>query len=177
MATSAAAAKHLFISTSRFRDLVAGGVITHQPNGKYDLEVVREQYIRNLQKVSAGRGGDGGAGLAKQRTRLEAARTEAAEFKNSVNRRDYVSLAQIGTALDSMFGNMRELALSTPGKIADSLTAHCREDRAAIFEIVNAEIRDMLSALSMTEIASPRPTKGDLRRVAEIDAEAKEELA
>jgi hypothetical protein len=63
-----------------------------------------------------------------------------------------------------MFAVMREIALSTPGKIADSLQPFTPKDRAAIFEIVNGEIYEMLSNLSepdamATQIAAKKAFK------------------
>jgi hypothetical protein len=170
MATSAAAAKHIFISTSRFRDLVAGGVITHQPNGKYDLAVVREEYIRNLQKVSAGRGGDGGAGLAKQRTRLESARTESVELKNAVSRGEYVSLLAVKAVLEKHYVVLRERILTMEGKIADELAAHSGKDRAAIMRILHDETFDCLSDLSNETFVRAKLARGKAD-LAEVEAE------
>jgi hypothetical protein len=171
MATSAAAAKHIFISTSRFRDLVAGGVITHQPNGKYDLAVVREEYIRNLQKVSAGRGGDGGAGLAKQRTRLETARTETIELKNAVSRGEFVSLLAVKQVLEKHYVVLRERILTMEGKIADELAAHSPKDRAAISQILHDETYDALNDLSSETFMTAKLARGK-PDIAEAEADA-----
>jgi phage terminase Nu1 subunit (DNA packaging protein) len=170
MATSAAAAKHIFISTSRFRDLVAGGVITHQANGKYDLAVVREEYIRNLQKVSAGRGGDGGAGLAKQRTRLESARTESVELKNAIARAEFVSLAAVQRVVEDQYSVVRERTLSTPGKCADRLTSYCAEDRGRIVEILMEEARDALTDLSTDSFMNAKLSEARARGKADTEA-------
>ena len=49
MASLSAAAAHVFLSTTRFKELVDIGAITRQAPGKYDLDVVRrETFARDL---------------------------------------------------------------------------------------------------------------------------------
>ncbi|MEH2475686.1 phage terminase Nu1 subunit (DNA packaging protein) [Nitrobacteraceae bacterium AZCC 2161] len=59
MATTAESAAHIFLTAARFHDLVAQGVITKAERGAYDLNKVREQYIRNIRKSAAGHSKDG----------------------------------------------------------------------------------------------------------------------
>jgi phage terminase Nu1 subunit (DNA packaging protein) len=149
MATAAQAAKHLFISPSRFRDLVSAGTITHQPSGAYVLDTVREQYIRHAQLVMSGRGAEGGvAALSTQRARLAEAQTHAALLKNAITSGDYVSVAVMERELTGLFGSMREIALGLPGKTADRLQPHSALDRGEIRDVLHAEVCEMLEALS-----------------------------
>jgi phage terminase Nu1 subunit (DNA packaging protein) len=159
MATAAQAAKHIFISPSRFRDLVSAGTITHQPSGRYVLDVVREEYILNAQRVMAGRGTDGGAALAAQRAKLAEAQTAAALIKNSISTGDFVSLAVVKSALVSTFAMMREQMLTLPGTVADSLTPFSPKDRAEITEIIRDKVHELLEGLSETKIRFG-PTRG-----------------
>jgi phage terminase Nu1 subunit (DNA packaging protein) len=92
MATATEAADHVFISPSRFRDLIGVGTITRMPAGKYNLHKVREEYCRNAQRVMQGRAAEGGAALSTQRARLATAQAEAAELKNDVRRGDFIAL-------------------------------------------------------------------------------------
>lgn len=148
MATAAQSAKHIFISTSRFRDLVGTGTITHQKSGQYDLDVVREEYITHQQKMAAGRGGEGGAALAKQRARLADAQASKAEFQNAADRGHFVSVELLKPRLIRDMTITREIALSTPGKISDGLTPYTAKDREAIYLIVKAQIYEMLNAMA-----------------------------
>jgi hypothetical protein len=148
MATAVKAGQHICLSVSRFHDLVAGGVITRAPPGKYDLDKVREEYCRHAQKVMQGRGSDNGASLSAQRVKLAEQQTIAVERRNAAEAGDLVSLDLIGRRLDSTFTTMREIALGVPGKIADSLQPHSALDRGAITEIVRGEIYEMLETLS-----------------------------
>jgi phage terminase Nu1 subunit (DNA packaging protein) len=148
MTTATEAADHVFISISRFRDLVAAGTITRMPSGKYKLDKVREEYCLNAQKVMAGRAADGGAALSKSRARLAEAQTRRAEFQNAQTQGQYVEIAQMQRSLESMFLVMREIALGTPGKISDSLTPYTPKDREAIYQIVRGEIYEMLESLA-----------------------------
>jgi phage terminase Nu1 subunit (DNA packaging protein) len=148
MATSAVAAQHIFLGASRFRDLVAAGVITRQKSGGYKLDMVREEYCLHMQKIAAGRAADGGASLSAKRARLAEAQAEAAEFKNIQMRGGFVELPMVQNLLGEMFGVMREIALSVPGKISDGLQPHTPKDRGAIYEVVKSEIYDMLNNLA-----------------------------
>jgi hypothetical protein len=58
MATIAEAAAHIFLAAARFHDLVAQGVISKSGRGAYDLNRVREEYIRNIRKSASGHGKD-----------------------------------------------------------------------------------------------------------------------
>ena len=153
MATVAECATHCFVSVTRLRDLIAGGQITHMPNGKYDLDTVRREYIEYLQKAAQGRSGDA-VGLSKQRVKLEAARTDAIEFKNGVARGEYVRMATVERVLGEMFAVLREIALCTPGKVADAAAGAFGGDRALAFRIIDDEIREMLELLSAPDVVT-----------------------
>jgi hypothetical protein len=133
---------------TRFHDLVAAGTISHQPPGKYSLDEVRRQYITNLQAVASGRGGNEGAGLSKQRTRLEKARTDAIEFKNAVDRGEYQKLEAMAKGVDVMNMNLRQIALGTAGKIADTMAVATGCDRSLAFAVIGDEIREMLAIMA-----------------------------
>jgi hypothetical protein len=148
MSTAIQAAKHVCLSPSRFRDLVAESVFKRMPSGQYDLKTVRESYCLHMQKIAAGRAADGGASLSAQRSRLAKAQAENAEFKNALAAGRFVDLEIVQRQLEAKLTTMREVALGTPGKIADSLTPHCAEDREAIFEIIRGEVYEMLTSLS-----------------------------
>lgn len=152
--TAAKAAVHLCMSPSRFRDLLDEGVIERQTSRGYDLDVVRRQYIEHIRKIAAGHGKGGGANLAEQRAKLAAAQTQAALFKNGIAAGNFADLALTKRLLESMFSAMREQALGLSGKISDSLTPHCEEDRAAICDTIRREVCEMLEALSVTHIVA-----------------------
>src|SRR5882672_69528 len=94
MATTADAAAHIFLTAARFHDLVAQGVITKAERGAYDLNKVREQYIRNIRKSAAGHSKDG-AGLSEARAELTREQTVAIAIKNAVSRGQFAPLAQM----------------------------------------------------------------------------------
>ncbi len=149
MASAAEAAGHIFLSPSRFRDLISTGVFERMPSGQYDLDVVRETYCRHCQRAMAGRGNDDGSkALSQQRAKLAEAQTRSAVLKTAILSGGYVSIEVVGRSLENMFGVMKETAMSTAGKVADAVSAHTKEDREAVFEIIDHEIREMLTTLS-----------------------------
>jgi hypothetical protein len=148
MATAAVAAKHTCLSVSRFHDLVAQTVIPHAPPGKYSLDVKREAYIRHMQTVAAGRGGNDGAGLSKQRTQLERTKTELAEFRLGLMRGRFVELDVFIRVHEAHLMVFRERCQNIPGAIADSLTPHCAEDGFIIEDVLREQVHEALNDLS-----------------------------
>ena len=147
MATAAQAAAHIFISVSRFRDLVSAGTITLAASGQYDLDKVREEYIRNLQRVSAGRGGeDGGTKLTAQRASLAHEQTMAIKFKNAVMRGDYVSVSVVQRVIENVLSVFRERIQAIPGKASDQLAARTRDE---VDLILREELNEALDELTI----------------------------
>src|ERR1700738_268389 len=133
MATTAEAASHIFLTSARFHDLVAQGVITKAERGAYDLHRVREEYIKNVRKSAAGHDKDP-AGLSEARAQLAREQTAAIALKNAVARGEYVPLAAIQKSAEAIFAIFRERALSIPGK-----TASLSEGRSRAEDIGAAE--------------------------------------
>jgi len=90
LASLSAAAAHVFLSTTRFKEMVDIGAITRQAPGKYDLDVVRRETFAHLR---AERGGHGTAALSTERAALAREQTLTAQIKNAAARGDLVSLA------------------------------------------------------------------------------------
>jgi phage terminase Nu1 subunit (DNA packaging protein) len=101
-----------------------------------------------MQKIAAGRSGDDGAVLSKQRARLATAQAQTAERKNEIANGAYIATVAVQNELGLIFGVMREIALGTPGKIGDSLQPYTPLDREKIYEIVKREIYEMLTNLA-----------------------------
>jgi phage terminase Nu1 subunit (DNA packaging protein) len=151
MVTAVDAGKHVCLEVARFRDLVASGVFKRMPTGRYNLDTVRESYCRHMQKVAAGRSADGGAALSTQRAKLAEAQTRSALLKNAKEEGKVVDLDLMLETLGVVFATMREIALSVPGKCSDALTPYTPNDRAAIYEILRAEIYEMLTNLATVD--------------------------
>ena len=117
MATATQAAAHICLSVSRFRDLI-GTVFERQPSGRYDLDVIRENYCRYAQKVMQGRTDDGGKALSQRRGRLAEAQTQAVELKTAILSGEYVRLSSVVHVVEEQYAVVRERVLSTPGKAA-----------------------------------------------------------
>jgi phage terminase Nu1 subunit (DNA packaging protein) len=143
MASSGAAAAHIFIGIARFRELIEQGVITKQAPGEYDLDVVRREAFEHLRR---GKGGHGTADLSKERSSLAHEQTLAARFKNAVMRGDYVSLEELAKKIDVLVTVVRERILSIPGKVSDTLVG--RFDREEIDLIIREELHEALNELS-----------------------------
>ncbi|MGY3278140.1 hypothetical protein [Bradyrhizobium sp. S3.7.6] len=144
VATIAEAAGHLFLTSARFQELVSSGVISKADRGAYDLDRVREQYIKNIRKKASGRSGDA-EGLTEARAELTREQTAAVALKNAVSRGEYVPLAQCLRAVETIFATFRERCLAIPGKTASGCEMRSRDE---VEEIIRAEIYEALDELT-----------------------------
>jgi phage terminase Nu1 subunit (DNA packaging protein) len=144
------AAAHLCISGPTFSRLINEGVIPRAERGTgYDLAECRRLRFKHLENVAAGRSGqDGGALLSKERALLAREQREAAQIKNELARGELVHLDAVEKALNPLFHNFREHALSTPGVIADAVAQASGVDRALVYRIIDDRIREMLDELA-----------------------------
>jgi hypothetical protein len=175
----AAAAAHIGLSLVTFSKLLNMNVIERQPRGAgYDLTTVRMARLKQLEAAAAGRSGsDGGALLAKERALLAREQREAAQIKNELARGELIHLETIKRVFTPMFYNFREIALGTPGKVADAVADACGGDRALVYNLIDSEIRDMLDLLATDEAyAQVRPAK-QARSVRRADDIEERELA
>ena len=136
------AAKHIFLSVSRFNELVIQGVIPKTKAGKFDLDIVREKAFAHLRRD---KGGHGTADLSKQRSELAQEQTLAVRFKNAIARGDYVSLENFARRVDAMLTVVRERVLSVAGKVSHYAEMRTREEIDAIFR---EELYEALNELS-----------------------------
>jgi len=149
MATAAEAANHIFLSISRFRDLVSAGTITRKPSNAYTLDEVREQYCKNAQLVMAGRSAEGGKALSTARARLAEAQAQKAEMANAIALGEFIETQLMRRILEGLFATIRENILGLAGKIADNVAQHAPEqNRAAVYAIINGECRELLAGLA-----------------------------
>jgi hypothetical protein len=109
---------------------------------------------KNASNNDGGSGGDSASdtsSLTAARVRIALANAEAKERMNAVARGDY---CDVPTALDLFamsMSVMKETMLSMPGKLSDTLSAYCEDDRIKIFEIMHREVVEALAALSSPE--------------------------
>jgi hypothetical protein len=152
MPTAVEAAQHICLSPSRFRDLVAQGVIARKPASKYSLTKVREAYIKHMQKVAAGRGSDGGKALSERRARLADLQGDAVELKNAVARGDYVLKDVMVEVVRQDYMVVRNSALAMAGKLSDRLSGRVYT-RAEVSGVITGEVHEWLTDLSKPERA------------------------
>jgi hypothetical protein len=121
------AAVHLFLSVTRFKQLIDAGILPRAAS--YDLDELRRIYLDHQRKVAAARGTDGQSDLSKQRARLAQEKADAEEFRNKRMRGEYVELEAIAEALEARYALVKERVLSLPGQLASALVGL---DRAGI---------------------------------------------
>lgn len=94
---------------------------------------------------------DGGAEsspLMQARVRITLANAAAKERENMVADGALVPKEASVKLVAGAFSIVREIILALPGKTSDKLTAHCSEDRAAIFTIIHNEVIETFAILS-----------------------------
>jgi hypothetical protein len=100
--------------------------------------------------------------LTQARIRIANASAEKRERENQIARGELVTVANVLDVLAPDFLTLREIALSLPGVIGDALVAHCPgADYAAIFAIVNREVRANLETLASPQSYIERAADGD----------------
>lgn len=165
------------MTSARFQELVSAGVITKAERGAYDLNVVREQYIKNIRKKASNRTGDAD-GLTEARAELTREQAEGHKLKNAIARGEYVPLALILRGVETILATFRERCLAIPGKTALSCEMRARGE---VEEIIRAEIYEALDELSRpildasvelagdSESAEPGSVGGEAAAEAEFD--------
>jgi phage terminase Nu1 subunit (DNA packaging protein) len=145
--TVAEIAEHLGLSVKRVNELIDRNVIERQSRGDYDLDSCRLAYIKNLSATAAGRGagGDGDATLAANRSRLVAAKAQAAELELQKSRGDWVPLAMVMGKVEARNMMTRERLLSIPGGTAHLLEGQSLHDIRETLTTVIYEALDELA--------------------------------
>jgi hypothetical protein len=112
-------------------------------------------HLRNTSNANDGATGSDSnsdtASLISARIRVANANAESKERTNAVARGEFADIATAVDLFGLSMGVMRETMLTMPGKLSDTLTAYCAEDRIKIFEILYAEVVAALTALSSPE--------------------------
>lgn len=154
MATQKQCAAHLFMSTERFNVLLNDAVIKRMPAGKYDLDVVREEYIKHVRDIASGRSGNMKANLdlTEERARLAKEQADSQEMKNSVQRGSLVQIDDVVDIVEEQFIALRAKLLGMPTKIAPLVFASSDlREAKSIFEEGVLEALDELVGYNQRE--------------------------
>ena len=146
--SGAALARHVFCTPQIVTGYEANGIIKREDDGLFDQDKCRGQIMAHLRNQAAGRAGNGESSLASARAELARVQREAIEWKNSVNKGDYVSADAVIRRLQNDFAVQRTLLLSWIGKLPSQV-----EGLSAIeIEVVlQREIYEVLDELANPE--------------------------
>jgi hypothetical protein len=145
-ASASAAAAHIFTSNVTFARLLNEGVIQRQPRDVgYDLDAVRAARLRQLERIAAGRGGEGGDALTEERVKLTRVKRQREERQAGVEAGQLVRLVSVQRALEGMLISMRDRLLGLPGEAAYMLAMRPQQE---VFEILDGMVRDKLEELA-----------------------------
>lgn len=150
--TSKVVAQWLCLTERRVRQLRDEGIIQEQAPGLYDLQQCVMRYIQYL-------GGAGKENLNAERTKLTAAKREAAEMDNEERRGDLHSTADIERGIQTMLLNIRGRFLTLPAKLSPALAAAGAQ--AEIFELLKQSIDEALDELSGYTTIMAKPGADD----------------
>jgi hypothetical protein len=142
MATVNEAAAHVFISSTRFKQLIDSGVVERQPPGCYNLDRVRESVFRQLRAVASARGT--AIRLADERALLSKRQRELVELKTAQLRGTVVEVEAVAEIIEQNYGVVRERLLAVPWLAADQCAG---KDRQVIFDILKKLILETLGEL------------------------------
>jgi hypothetical protein len=155
MSTIVEASQHLFISGTRFKQLLADGVVTKRPPGEYVLDDVRREVLTHLRDVASARGAS--STLSHERALLALTQRRVAELKLAVMAGKYISMEEAAIEIEGEYGVIRQQLLGLSA-IAASLVG-C--DRADIEASINAKVSEILRELSSPEEIIDRVRPGD----------------
>lgn len=164
MATLTDISMHLCVDKRIVSELVDRGIIERQPRGQYDLDVVRESYIRNLREVAAGRAGKNGElDLTAERARLAKEQADAKEMENLKARGSLVTLDQVDKFVSKAFIDVRNWALNSINMLPATTS---RADRSAYETEVRKLQDDLIKRVqdlagSLAELREADPAESD----------------
>jgi hypothetical protein len=141
------------VSVRCTRDVAPDELVRDRPAFKIST-FAKSLEAHHLKNASNNDGGDGASetsSLTAARVRIALANAESKERVNALARGKYCDVATAMDLFELSMSVMREIMLSMPGKLADSLTAYCAEDHIKIFEIMHREVVEALTALSSPE--------------------------
>ena len=145
MPTIAQAAAHLCLDERRFRELVDAGTISRAARGSYDLNQVREQYIRNLREVAAGRVKSGDLDPQQEKARKDKEYADHLAMRNDITRGEVVLVEDVGKLVEKEYAIVRNNFIGLPGKMAFRCEMQPRE---VISELLREEVDEILRNLS-----------------------------
>ena len=151
MATIAECAKHLFMDERRFKQLLDEDVITRQSRAAYDMDVVREQYIRHQREVSAGRVISGDLDPAQERARKDKELADKTALTNAATRKELLPRADVHVAVTASFARVRARLLSLPTKMAPLVLGE--SSLPAVQEKLSNATNEALAELAGTIVA------------------------
>ena len=160
--SASAAAAHIFVSNVTFARLLNEGVIKRQLREVgYDLDVVREARLRYLERVAAGRGGEGADALTEERVKLTRAKRRREEMQAEIEAGQWARLATVKKVLEYMLIGFRSRALNLPGQLAFMLAMRPQTE---VFEILDNAVRETLDELSDPRGAAARAAAAGIER-------------
>ena len=145
MATMTEAAAHLSMNLQTFRQLLEKGVVTKKDRGQYDPDQVREEYIKHIREVAAGRYKEGDLDLQAERARLAKEQADAKEMENAVERGDLVYVEDVAKQVEGQLTKVRTKLLAIPTKYAPEL--HASANTREIQQILEDAIKGCLHEL------------------------------
>jgi phage terminase Nu1 subunit (DNA packaging protein) len=155
-------AVHLGTTAATVRNYERLGWIKRGSTGKYDQDACRKRVLAGLRERVADRDGNSGD-LPMARAELARAQREAIEWKNAVNRGDYVSADAVVQRLQDTFAILRAVLLTWAGKLPAQLEGLSAAEKEAVLE---REVYEVLEALADPDTYPEPVTSKRARRTA-----------
>lgn len=149
MATIGEVARHLFMDERTFRKLVDDGTITRRERGAYDLDDSREEYIRSIREVAAGRVQSGELDRAQESARKDKEIADKYALENAQRRSELLPRDEVAAAVTAAFARVRARLLALPAKIAPlvlGLTS-LAEIKGKISDAVNEALAELAGTI------------------------------
>lgn len=132
------------------------GLIVRLGRGRYAILASCSNVIKHLREQAAGRAGKDGMDAVTEGARLKAAQRELTEHRLALLRGETVRVPDVAALWQEILTEIRQLALSWPGKVAFSLPTLLPRDIEEMKRIVKADLDDIAS-LKTTKPPLPPP--------------------
>lgn len=146
MATQIEAANHLGITSRRFRELTADGVLPARKSKGWDVDQCRYAYIDWLREAARN------SGSMSEKARLDTARAEKVEFDLAIARGEYVKFDDVISAMGKIITEMRSKLLSMPTKLAPQIIG--QERIPVVKDLIETAVYESLESIRSEDLGA-----------------------
>src|SRR4051794_36752831 len=154
-----AAARHLFLSINRFRQLQREGVLPRATSGDWTLDTIRRRYIENLRLAKGNHLPPGSSAsterldLDVERARLAKEQADRTAMENERLRGKLVDVEAVKRLIERLVGAANARLGAIPAKLAPVVRPDNPVEARRLLELAVEEVRAELRRLGVEDVA------------------------